>query len=876
MRAAFGLLLVACFCEAAVAQSGTPVGNLGDPEQLVIEGTKTFSAEKIKDQLVFVPGFHLAADSDAPLDRYLLTIERLIGAGYRSTGFRDVKVVARPDLKAHKINVQITEGPRFNAGEVRVRGNKTVPVAQLISRLTTKYPPKDAFVQSPVERRGQIEAQWVDANGKSVELCEAIWQPGKPATFLTAPEADSKLHRDIAEAFSDLGYRSAKFTVDVVTDQATKKANLVVDISDEGRRSVLSKLEVTGNKINSQDDIIKYVGFKPGTPATRDEVVRIQSKLWQSGRFIRSWVTVHRSAKVADDASLHVNVSELLKATPLKKPLTPEEEILLKCRSWLADYSHWDGDVSCKVTSGDNSCCVVFSPTEGVLMHVVCKGPSVPKPVDCVGVLSTGEMGFYNSLDGRKISMPTPNGQLIGSLAISVNDGANDARDSYRYMSFGLGSKTCRLDLQSPFDLALSIAPVYFVDIAHAPDTTVSIRNGVLAATSPKTSIYVDVKSGRLLQYVETWFDDEADQPSQNKNQTRGYDYRDLRFSQAPSEWPIGKTSDLSPVTLRLSTVSGEFQRRLNAIHAKTAKAANAFDANRPITSVVRFACKEDVFWRFDGAEKYDKERVLIGRMADKNVFEPLDEAWMGLLARYSDSSKSNESLSIPGFVAVSKTFNFDPAGSLSAVTFIVSKLSPPGSWPEVMGRDLLLTISGHADAADVELLRLCKSGRNGPLCFLTAGCLLTQSDPTMAKVMASRGLRRLSLDDFRKEHAVFLNPQYPMGRFTMRVANYLRDADDHDIETLASLLPIAAASPFRQAVVSLRKNRNQPVNQALPTLLDSLWQKGLRDRVKAALESLEIAARPYIQQSRNQLPPVLGPAGKPVDLGANAFQAGI
>ena len=88
----------------------------------------------------------------------------------------------------------MTEGPRYTAGEVRVRGNKTVPVTQLISRLTKKYPPNDAMVESPTERQGKVEMQWVDENGKNVELLEALWQIGKPAHLLTVPEAGSKLH----------------------------------------------------------------------------------------------------------------------------------------------------------------------------------------------------------------------------------------------------------------------------------------------------------------------------------------------------------------------------------------------------------------------------------------------------------------------------------------------------------------------------------------------------------------------------------------------------------------------------------------------------------------------------------------------------------
>ena len=74
------------------------------------------------------------------------------------------------------------------------------------------------------------------------------------------------MHRDVADALADLGYFFAKFNLDVEADAKTKTARLAIDILDEGPRAVLGDIEVTGNKVNSRDDIVKYLGLQPGEP----------------------------------------------------------------------------------------------------------------------------------------------------------------------------------------------------------------------------------------------------------------------------------------------------------------------------------------------------------------------------------------------------------------------------------------------------------------------------------------------------------------------------------------------------------------------------------------------------------------------------------
>ena len=200
---------------------------------------------------------------------------------------------------------------------------------------------------------------------------------------------------------------------------------------------------MTGNKINSREDIIKYVGFKPGTPATRDEFADPQQALAVGPLRPIARLTIYHPATIDDTASLQVNVLELLKATPLNKPLSPEEEILLKCRNWLADYSSLGRRRNLAMQSPVTTLAsVVFSPTEGVFFHVACKRARQFQSQSIVRACCRLErLDSTTALDGRKGCQCRRPRQLIGSIALSLNDSANYSHEDYRVIKFGLGEQ---------------------------------------------------------------------------------------------------------------------------------------------------------------------------------------------------------------------------------------------------------------------------------------------------------------------------------------------------------------------------------------------------------------------------------------------------
>ena len=437
---------------------------------------KTFSPNKIRRELSVSAEFLLAADPDGPLYGCVAATERLVRTGYRNSGFPDVQVKASADMKARAIVVRVKEGPRYLAGEIRVRGNKAIPLAQLIARLTQPYPPGNALPRSPREGRGQSGTCWVDRNGNNVELSDPVWSPGKPAAF-PASANDWKLHGDAFNALGDLGFFRARFSVDVVVNPATKKADLVIDISKEGPRSEFASVMITGNEANSRQEILKCIGFRTGLPATRDQLAAIQERLWRSGRFIKSQVTLIRPATPADGAVLSINVSELHGAPPLGKPLTPEEAILLKCRDWLVNSDRWGGDFVCQCDAAEGSLRAVFSPGNGMFATIKCNSRAAAETRRIRDRCIAGRGGILRSAGQAKTGRAAGKWAIGGLRCDPTGRRRQRGKSGGRgKLSFGFGIKSERSQWTLPLDLILSLDPVCFLDMVHWRETKCTVE----------------------------------------------------------------------------------------------------------------------------------------------------------------------------------------------------------------------------------------------------------------------------------------------------------------------------------------------------------------------------------------------------------------
>ena len=185
------------FGEESVGQE--TVGERGNPQQLVLEGNTTFSSSAIKATLTWDFDVLTAAHPAAPWSEFLAVIDRKIVAGYRTSGFPDVRVEVHPDRPQGKVHVHIDEGPRYLAGDVKIIGARTLSTKLLTERLTKPYWSQEALESGKTDAQSKME--------------NPVWEAGKPAYF---PARKAKPAADVVPRHGGYGTSSSPALSDSV------------------------------------------------------------------------------------------------------------------------------------------------------------------------------------------------------------------------------------------------------------------------------------------------------------------------------------------------------------------------------------------------------------------------------------------------------------------------------------------------------------------------------------------------------------------------------------------------------------------------------------------------------------------------------------
>jgi hypothetical protein len=88
------------------------VGLLGDPANLTFKGNTPFQDEELRRAISSDLQTQLAAESSAPLQDYLDTLDRRLRAGFRHAGYFRPSVSIKSDIAAGKILVSLSTPAR--------------------------------------------------------------------------------------------------------------------------------------------------------------------------------------------------------------------------------------------------------------------------------------------------------------------------------------------------------------------------------------------------------------------------------------------------------------------------------------------------------------------------------------------------------------------------------------------------------------------------------------------------------------------------------------------------------------------------------------------------------------------------------------------
>ncbi|NQT39068.1 MAG: hypothetical protein HQ581_16335 [Planctomycetes bacterium] len=798
-----------------------PIGAWGNPRRIEIEGAETFTPEAITDALLSNWNVMRAAHPSAGVSQYASILQATTLAGYRNEGFPDVKVAVAqiigigsdPGSKdgaqrlVRSLQLTIEEGPRFTCGEVRITGADRMVVELLVERLTGPYLPTDATSVLFEGVDGKTEATWVDRDGKEVELKDPVWQPGEPAPFAEA--SGKKLRRQIAAAMADLGYHFATFDPRVVPRKNKERptADLRIDITDEGPRAEIARIEIEGNEKNSDQEIIEYLALEPGVVFDRQEQVRVAQRLWRSGRFVSFSVEPQKPETEGEPLWLKIDVAEYPKAPRLSEPLSAEETAMLACRDWIANPARWQSDMIVSIPLGDLPGAefeMIVSPDRGVTATY--GKPDSRRDFNWALVAADGRAGLYSNTRQRKLETRFAEACAVAEINLSMTEEPDDPQRPYRQtVHFGAGLTSRDAAADPPFRVKLKLDPCHFLAMVHEHDAKCESRQGILTLHSRGHVWRVEASSGRLIDL-------------------------DFRPEKAESQEQFG---------VRMRFEKNAMAERLRKIQAVSADYANDFDDRRPVSSLLGFACRETMAWEQLGLDARQLATLQIAASAiDAGALGPLDD----LVA--DDKTDDEDEFSIPG--------GLDGAGNMSAASVLsqafwgrlalmyADDLFPRLSWPWVVWRETALVVGGEPKYADRTLSAIAASRSTGPICFLTVASLLDRVNPNVAHQFAKQGLTRLSVEAFRNDYRPLLDKDFPIGKSVLHMAKVLRDMDDPGVRAITESLDAEASKRFRQAVEVLRRGRDKPITEALGDVLDALWENGLRDRVKKALESIE------------------------------------
>lgn len=279
------LAVLCCLLLASPAESDEhPESRPGPLANLTVEGGTTFDSAQIRSALHGDLDIQWELERKAPLVELVEVLRKKTGAGYRHAGFPDVRIETstKADVFAEAIVVNVHEGRRFRAGEVRIENAVQIPVAEVREALTSPFPPHDATPRFYEGGDGQA-VKWVDADEEEVDCEEATWKTNEWASF--ADESMEWFEQRVRNVLTDCGFPTAEFHVRLERHQPRGTADLVISIDDEGRHAEIDRIELIGNEYNSRDVILSYLQVQPSLVFTRDERIRIERRLWHSGRF---------------------------------------------------------------------------------------------------------------------------------------------------------------------------------------------------------------------------------------------------------------------------------------------------------------------------------------------------------------------------------------------------------------------------------------------------------------------------------------------------------------------------------------------------------------------------------------------------------------
>ena len=179
-------------------------------------------------------------------------------------------------------------------------------------------------------------------------------------------------------------------------------------------------------------------------------------------------------------------------------------------------------------------------------------------------------------------------------------------------------------------------------------------------------------------------------------------------------------------------------------------------------------------------------------------------------------------------------------AGVAAIIYQCSSDLFPPESWPVTLARESVLAVGGNTQYTDLELRRVYDAPETGPLGFLATAGMLYQFKSVSTPAFTTRGLERLSAEDFRKDaRLLLLESGLGLQGCLNGLLAGLRELKPEEVTALGEAFMPEHPELFGQLARDAAAKPGQPASETLAPWLDQWWEKNLRLQVESALRQI-------------------------------------
>lgn len=856
------LVLVAAVALAArvdAARADT-VGGLNAADRLVIRGMESIDPERLRRPLAADLDLVWLTRPTAAREPFVKAVVHKAEEALRHVGHSEARVAHAVEATdgIERLVLTVTEGPWLEAGAVTVSGLPDDMAARLVERLTTPQPAADAVPVAVESPTGGRTFRWLSAEGRAARRDDPLWPQAGPA-----PGDDTTLHRVKVTAvrflrdegylgvalpterrsgtaglwslaFGAKGTRATNETVAVAIAPQGDSAGLSITIGTLPPKVLLKRIEILPGASTKHDEMAAFLGIAPGAPVTETDRRAWRETLRQSGRFLRHEVELRVDPIDPAAVVARFDLDEYPPLMPLSRPLSADEETVLRGRRWLLDALAGDTDLVCDLSLATAEAPAdtmpdTVPPTAPPTARLVISGTSglaLVAPADsadaCGLVVADGTVQILPPGGAGRFDIPFA-GRVTASIALSLDRTkpttgapAAPARPFTRSLGLGLGVAAGGLTGSAGFGLDVTLEPVAWLALLHEGPPTVSRADGELVITDDEGLVCrLDATTGRPLSVVT----------------------KRARVTVATRAGALAEDVE------RLSAAAGP----------------NRASAERPLTTAVEFLLSEQVAEACTrlaeafaplGADEAWLERAArsVARTTrsclDDDALARCDRQLAAWIASQSPTTTDGD-LVIPGFEPLAG--GLDPAVTRRAAAFawrLTEQACGRDTWPAALVRaGACAAVGSPAVLEEVTLFMGAKE--HGPLAHVIAASLCPMQP--LAATLARRGQERLSTVAFHTDCYPLTAVFGPLGLEDVLVSA-LRGIDDGETRALGTAL---AGDPalFVPLVERLRSfATHDDALVGLQQALDAWWQSSLKEVVArrlAAIASPRTASAP-------------------------------